>query len=199
MHQYFLFLLVAHRICGSKSVRHDGDPLPASTTPAVCVLSNHGSPLTASPGLPISRWWSRVSPVLSQHCANGKGASSPVHAAVVAPRSDWTALSETSSGDFIPVVMTTCQYPNRGVFVGGWGSRVRLHSCLRWEHDNDLLNDVVTSRLAECFSLLAKLICPACDLWKCMGNSTAVWEFPTSCPIWVCQLNVSHHRMPRSA
>lgn len=72
---------------------------PVSTTPTVCVFSNHGGPLTASPGLPISRWWSKVSPVLSQHCATGIGASSPVHAAVVAPRSDWTALSETSSAE----------------------------------------------------------------------------------------------------
>lgn len=72
---------------------------PVSTTPTVCVFSNHGGPLTASPGLPISRWWSKVSPVLSQHCATGIGVSSPVHAAVVAPQSDWTALSETSSAE----------------------------------------------------------------------------------------------------
>lgn len=72
---------------------------PVSTTPAVCVLSTHGSPLTASLGLPNSRWWSRVSPVLSQHCATGIGASSPVRAAVVAPRSDWTELGETSSAE----------------------------------------------------------------------------------------------------
>lgn len=72
---------------------------PVSTTPAVCVLSTHGGPLTTSPGLPISRWWSRVSPVLFQHCATGIGASSAVHAAVVAPRSDWTELGETSSAE----------------------------------------------------------------------------------------------------
>lgn len=95
MHSYFVLIAVKN---GSfNSSRRDGDPLPASATPAVCVLSKHGSPLTASPGLPISRWWSRVSPVLSQHCATGIGASSPVHAAVRAPPSDWTALSETSS------------------------------------------------------------------------------------------------------
>lgn len=72
---------------------------PFPPTPAVCALSNHGGPLTTSPGLPISRWCYRISPILSQHCASGIGASSPVHAAVEAPRSDWTALSETSSAE----------------------------------------------------------------------------------------------------
>ena len=108
-----------------------------STTPAVCVLSNHGGPLTASPELPISRWWSRVSPVLSQHCATGIGASSPVHAAVVAKRSDWTVLSETSSAehpcrhDNLPISQQWCRY-------GG----ARMPSCLRTE-----------SRESRCFFL----------------------------------------------
>lgn len=87
---------------GNPAVLQDGDPLPGSSfspTPAVCALSNHGGPLTTSPGLPISRWCYRISPILSQHCASGIGASSPVHAAVEAPRSDWTALSETSSAE----------------------------------------------------------------------------------------------------
>lgn len=130
------------------SIRHDGDPLPASTTPAVCVLSNHGSPVTASPGLPISRWWSRVSPVLSQHCATGKGASSPVHAAVVAPRSDWTALRETSSGEH-PCRHDNLPISQQGCVCGvGWGSSAWLHPCLRLEHDNDSFYIIVTSRLA---------------------------------------------------
>lgn len=105
-----------------------------STTPAVCVLSNHGGPLTTSPGLPISRWWSRVSPVLSQHCATGIGASSPVHAAVVAKRSDWTVLSETSSAehpcrhDNLPISQQGCVcgrvgWPGRVAFLPPTGSR----------------------------------------------------------------------------
>lgn len=77
------------------------------------------------PGLPISCWWSWVfSLVLSQHCATGIGASSPVHAAVVAPRSDWTAQSETSSAehpcrhDNLPISQQGCASGRLGWRLG---------------------------------------------------------------------------------
>ena len=137
------------------SIRHDGDPLPASTTPAVWVLSNHGSPLTASPGLPISRWWSMVSPVLSQHCTTGIGASSPVHAAVGAPRSDWTALSETSSGEH-PCRHDNLPISQQGCVCGRVG--LSAHGCILasdWNATTNPLCIIVTSRLGFLLSVLA--------------------------------------------
>lgn len=127
-------MLIAERITTLKASDMMETPYlaaPVSATPAVCVFSNHGGPLTASPRLPISRWWSKVSPVLSQHCATGIGASSPVHAAVVAPRSDWTALSETSSAEH-PCRHDNLPISQQGCVLEGWGGGgARLLSCLR--------------------------------------------------------------------
>lgn len=170
---------------------------PVSTTPAVCVLSNHGSPLTASPGLPISRWWSSFSPVLSQHCATGIGASSPVHAAVVAPRSDWTALSETSSGEH------PCRHDNLPISRQGCVcERVELRGgCFRasdWNATTIHFYTIVTSLLASPLSIPSGLSQTASlrsrrTYWTPSGTICAS---TTSCPIRVSQLNVSHHRTP---
>lgn len=147
--------------------------LPESTTPAVCILSNHGGPLTTSPGLPISRWWSRVSPVLFQHCATGIGASSPVHAAVVAPRSDWTAPSETSSAEH------PCRHDNLPIFQQGCvcrrvGWRTRF-SCFRWQLDDNASYIIATLFLVSRFSeWAARLICLVSDPDKCQGQSATI-------------------------
>lgn len=178
MHQYFG--LIAAKNGGFSSSRRDGDPLPASTTPAVRVLSNPGSPLTASPGLPISRWWSGVSPVLSRHCATGIGASSPVHAAVGASRSDWTALSETSS------VEHPCRHDNLPISQQGcvcW--RVGKRRTVEFLSPNFLkktpvrfsflfFNVFATSWRFYCQSRRLELICPLRDLGENMVRSSRV-------------------------
>lgn len=54
----------------------------------------------------------------SRRCAAGRGASSPVHVAASAPRSDWTTWGRGVEGrarlhqqNVPPVVMTTCPLP----------------------------------------------------------------------------------------
>lgn len=170
---------------------------PVSETPAVCVLSNHGSPLTASPGLVISRWWSRVSPVLSQHCATGIGASSPVHAAVVASRSDWTAPSETSSGEH-PCRHDNLPISQQGCVCGraGWRSAAAFSPPTGRRQRFTLHHCYLIARFPPRYDWRAKLICPVCDLREYTGRSATICVSTTSCPIRVSQPNVSHHRTP---
>ena len=89
--------------------------------------------------------------VLSRYCATGKGASSPVHAAVAAPRSDWTALSETSSAahpcrhDNMPISQQGCACE----YVGGGPMWDEIFSCFA----SELIFFFLFYVIAKCFSL----------------------------------------------
>lgn len=92
--------------------------------------------------------------------------------------------------------MTTCQYPNRGVFVGGWGSGARSYFWIRIKMPIRFLH----------FRYLVAFLLSVLAAWANLPTSwsrrkygiflNSLTESSTSCPIRDSQPNVSHHRMP---
>ena len=156
MHSYFV--LIAAKKCSSKSIRHDGDPLPGSPSihdPRCLCIVEPWRPIDSVPRIanfplvvlgfacPFSALcnWNRcVLPCSRCGCS-------------------CTIWLDSAARDFISrTSLSSWQLANIPTGVCLWGGRAGgawLLSCLRLENDNDLFYIIVTSLLASLYSDLA--------------------------------------------
>lgn len=111
-------VLIAMMNYDMNSIRHDiGPPTwqPLILVPRWVVFClSMAAPLTASPKSSISSVGGPGSGCPSRHCATGIGASSPVSYCSFRLHDLIGQRGARLHQQNIPVVMTTCQYPNRG-------------------------------------------------------------------------------------